>query len=709
MVFGMVRLFLPVLAFVATATFAARAWAIEPALTVVEYYNATLNHYFMTADPAEQAGVERGAAGPGWVRTGVRFSAYERGQAVAANSVCRFYSATQNSHFYTADAAECEFVKKDKGWQYEGLVFAVPVPTAQGCAVGTQPVYRVYNNGFGKAVGSNHRFVPDLTLAQAQAKNGEAFEGIVFCTPSGSNAKRADAVRLLNQATFGARFDEIDAVLAQGATAWIDAQIAMPTSKYTALPVPPPNIPSTCRDDYALPVTATSFCIRDNYTMFTPQREFWQQAIQSPDQLRQRVAWAWSQFFVISALEVNRPYGMLDYQQMLRDNAFENFSTLLRKVTLHPSMGSYLDMANNRKRDAAKGIEPNENFAREVIQLFTVGTDELNLDGTKKLDGNGRTIPTYDIDEIRGYAAAFTGWTFPTAPGQTAAENFNPINWAGTMEVREHLHDTDPKELLDGKKTTAGNNATADLDTALASLFNHRNVAPFVSRFMIQKLVTSHPSPQYIERVARVFQDNGQGVRGDVKAVVKAILLDAEARGEQKSDNTFGKLNEPVLLLTQLARAMDARTDGFYFQNQSGGLGQNVFTPPSVFNYFPADYALPTSGITAPEFGIFNSNTTLARINSVYFLLYGTSFTPNQYLHQATGTQFNLTPYTSIAASSDALVDKVAEIVQGTAFSPTIRATIKRAIDAVPATDTTGRARTALYLAFSTQVAQVKR
>ncbi len=689
------------------------AIAADPALTVVEFYNKNLNHYFVTADPAEQAGIDKGAAGPGWVRTGQVFLADALEAQTGAKKVCRFYSASQNSHFYTADAEECAFVKKsDPGWQYEGLVFAIAVPSASGCASGTQAVYRVYNNGFGKPVGSNHRYMADLTLAQQQAKGGQAFEGTAFCAPLSSAAKRADAVRLLKQASFGPTFPETARVAQMGAEACLEEQFVQSPSRYTASAWVPSTKPTTCINDTTPPLRADSYCQRDNYSNFVPQREFWQHALSNPDQLRQRVAWAWSQFFVISALEISLPYGMLDYQQMLRDNAFENFGTLLKKVTLHSAMGEYLDMANNQKPDVARGTTPNENYAREVLQLFSIGLNELNLDGTAKLDAAGRTIPTYDNEEIEGYAYTFTGWTYPTIPGQAPTPTkLNGRNWAGTMEIREYAHDLSVKELLDGVKSKPNVATAQDLDGALSTIFAHRNVPPFVSKFMIQKLVTGDPSPQYVERVARVFLDNGRGTRGDMRAVVRAILLDPEARGPEKFDSRYGQLTEPVLYVANIARALNAKTDGVYFRSTTGSMGQNVFSPPTVFNYYPPDHTLVGNGVTAQEFALLNTSTTFSRINFADQMLMGvgTKVAPDATVFGAIGTEFDWSPFTAVAADPEALMNKVAEVLTGVPFSSAMKAAIRPAIEALAATDTLGRAKTAMYLAVVSPTTQVKR
>jgi hypothetical protein len=266
------------------------------------------------------------------------------------------------------------------------------------------------------------------------------------------------------------------------------------------------------------------------------------------------------------------------------------------------------------------------------------------------------------------------------------------------------------KELLDGEKTKAGQNTQADFDTALNQIVNHRNVPPFVSRFLIQRLVTGEPSPAYVERVAKVFVNNGAGTRGDLKAVVRAILTDPEARGPEKFDAAYGQLNEPVLFVSQMARALGVKTDGQYFQNQTNAMAQTVFFSPTVFNYFSPEHIIASNKINSPEFGILNSNTSISRANVANTLLMGNAtINPSTTLFQSTGTQFDWSPYTAAAANTDTLLDKVAEITHGVAFTPQVKAIMKTAIDALPANDPTNRAKTAMYLAFSTPLAQVKR
>jgi hypothetical protein len=276
------------------------------------------------------------------------------------------------------------------------------------------------------------------------------------------------------------------------------------------------------------------------------------------------------------------------------------------------------------------------------------------------------------------------------------------------MEPREGFHDTGSKDLLGNSVAPAATTAYPDLTVALDNIFNYSNVPPFVAKFMIQKLVTGQPSPSYVQRVASVFRNNGNGVRGDMKAVVTAILTDIEARGAAKYEPSYGHLNEPVLMITGLARALGARTDGFYFYNSGNAMAQTVFSAPSVFNYYSPDHVINAVGVVSPEFGIFNSSTSLSRINFAQSTLYGTIGVSPQ-LYGATGTQFDWTPYSSVATDSNALLDRVNEVMFGGKLTAATRAIIKPAIDAVPATDPQGRARAALYLSIAAPEAQIVR
>ena len=680
--------------------------AAEPGATIVEFFNAPANKYFISASPADWALLDQYAS-IGWTRTGVTFSAYSQGQDAAAKPVCRYFAPAVASHFFSVSTADCDLLAVTPGFVYEGIAwYALPTVTGN-CAAGTTSLYRTFNNGGNGP--ANHRYFTDFSFYQTYASKGYALEGLTMCLPQSTTEKRLDTVRLLKQASFGPTPAEIDRVATMGAQAWLSEQFAAAPSRFTPREYYPPTRPETCVNDNTQPVTPTSYCQRDNYSLFPTQIEFYKQAIGGSDQLRQRVAWALSQFFVISVTDVNMPYGMGDYQQMLRDNAFANFRTLLEKVTLHPAMGKYLDMANNRKADAITGIAPNENFAREILQLFSQGVHLLNEDGTEKKGPDGRPIEAYTQEEIEGFAHVFTGWTYPTLPGVTPNQNRgNPQNLAGTMETRETFHDTGSKDILGNEVAPSNTSAYADMTAALDNIFNYANVPPFVSRYMIQKLVTGQPSPSYVQRVASVFRNNGSSVRGDMKAVITAILTDTEARGAAKYEPAYGHLNEPVLMITGLARALGASSDGHYFYNSGNSMAQTVYSAPSVFNYYSPDHVVSAIGVNAPEFGIFNSSTAISRINFAQSTLYG-SIGISPQLYGATGTQFNWTPYTSVAADSNALLDRINEVMFAGKLSVATRVIIKSAIDVVPASDTLSRSRTALYLAIAAPEAQVVR
>ena len=694
------------------------ARAAEPTATVVEFYNTDLAHFFVTASAAEAAAIDGGSAGPGWIRTGGRFSAFQNASDDAGLlAVCRFYGSTAidpqtgqrlgpNSHFYTSDAAECAQVKEDPGWTYEGIAFHIHPTSGQDCAAGTQKVYRSYNNGYVRN-DSNHRYTTDLTVQQKMPAQGFAPEGLVMCAPLSSAQRDADMIRLLEQATFGPSDAALAQLRASGIGAWIEAQLAAAPTQYPVYPFFPFNRPDSCVNATSPPYDADSFCARDNYTLFQLQRQFFIQATGGADQLRQRVGFALSQIFVISGVEggLNQPYGMAEYQQMLRNLAFDNFETILTRVTLHPTMGRYLDMANNNK--PAGGVQPNENYAREILQLFSIGTIELNLDGTPILDASGKPVPTYDQEEISGFAHVFTGWSYPAQPGTTPRFNNTPY-FFGEMIAFASNHDTGSKQLL-GTTAPAGLTAQADLANAIRNIFMHPNVGPFIGQQLIQKLVTGSPSPQYVARVAAVFNDNGAGVRGDMKAVVRAILTDPEARGDAKIDPAYGKLREPALFLLNLVRAFDGQSDGVYLQRVSGNLLQNVYYSPSVFNYYPPDYVVPTTTALGPEFAIQNTSTALTRINTANTMVFSTQIAPDATVLGATGTALSMAALQALANDPQAMVAKLDALLLHGTMSDGMKGAIVTAVNAIPASDPLNRARTAAYLVTTSSQYQVQR
>ena len=683
--------------------------AAEPTAVAVEYRNAITAHYFITADPAEMAGIETGAAGPGWSRTGGQFGVFRNASDAAGLApVCRFYGAGPNSHFYTSDAAECASVRAPgTGWAYEGIAFHVTRPSGAACAAGETPVYRTYNNGAARN-DSNHRFTVDATVFEKASTYGHLREGVVMCASLSAADKAADATRLLRQATFGPTPQEVERVVATGPTAWIETQLDMAPTRYTEYAWVPANRADNCVDVRGPATSPESYCARDNYTLFPLQVEFFRNAIVQPDQLRGRMAFALSQIMVTSGIDNSRNYAMQRYQQIFVERAFGNFYDLLLAVSLSPMMGDYLDMANNNKANPATGTEPNENYARELMQLFSIGTFMLNPDGTPLFDAAGKLIPTYDQEEIEGFAHVFTGWTYPPVAG-TLSRNNNPRNYLGNMVAVTAQHDFGMKTLLRGAVAPANQTMEQDLAAAHQNIFSHPNVGPFIGKQLIQKLVTSDPSPGYVGRVTAVFNNNGAGIRGDLKAVVRAILTDREARGANKIDPAFGKLVEPVLYLTHVARGLATTSDGVAFRGASSQLGQFVFYAPSVFNFYPPDYVVPNTQILGPEFGVQTTTTAINRANVASSFIFTNAVAPDATVYGATGTRLDLGRYQAVAASAGALADLLGRDLLAGTMSAGMKAAIVTAVEAVPASDTLNRARTAAYLVVTSPHFQVTR
>lgn len=436
------------------------------------------------------------------------------------------------------------------------------------------------------------------------------------------------ASRFLAQATLGATRELIDEVAEVGVEGWIEQQFAIPQTETLA---------------YMWDVIEPLYRVEDVPLLgLEPFRwAWWQAAMRGADVLRQRVAMALSEIMVVSSrtdfLE-DLSTVMGSWYDMLLKHAFGNFGDLLLDVTLHPAMGYYLSHAGNRKADPAVNRFPDENYAREVMQLFSIGLFELNVDGSRKLDGRGEPIPTYDNGDVAEFAKVFTGLTYAwsveweeedigtdTAEGFAAAE-MSWDNGVVPMEMYGAYHEPGVKRLLNGFVVPAGQSGLTDVEMTIDHLFNHANVGPFMARLLIQRLVKSQPSPAYIARVATAFNDNGRGVRGDMKAVVKAILLDDEARNSAFiNDPTHGMMREPFMRYTQLCRALEAYNEGgeelFFNSGEEGAeaLGQYPFMSPSVFNFFSPDYqplgALAGGDVDAPEFQIATSVSVTKRIN----------------------------------------------------------------------------------------------
>lgn len=493
----------------------------------------------------------------------------------------------------------------------------------------------------------------------------------------------SDAGRFLSQATFGATTPLLAQVQSQGFDAFLNQQFAAPISSHLAFidasGVNPPTITQT----------------RDAW---------WTYAISAPDQLRQRVAFALSEFFVVSLTTGNlgnEPGALPAYYDVLVRGAFGNFRQLLEDITLNPAMGRYLDMLRNDKANASRTRLPNENYARELMQLFSIGLYQLNLDGSLTLGAGGFPIETYNQDAILGTAAVCTGWTYYQA---TTPYVFNPPlprDWRNPMVNVPARHSTDAKTILNGVVLPANQTAAQDLKTTLDTIFNHPNVGPFVCRQLIQRLVTSNPSPGYLYRVASVFNDNGQGVRGDLNAVVRAILMDYDARGDARTTQGAGHLREPVIRLTNLLRAFGASSpDGkFSVRNANTNLGQEAMHSPTVFNFFTPDYSAPgavaAAGLKSPEFEITTETTVVTVANYLRTAIYGS-------LGPATARiTLNLSNEITLAANPDQLVDHLNTLLMAGNMSAEMRTILINAITQIPANNPTERARTAIYLVIN--------
>jgi uncharacterized protein (DUF1800 family) len=412
----------------------------------------------------------------------------------------------------------------------------------------------------------------------------------------------ATASRLLDQATFGPSLATIRQVQSTGVDTWITQQFNTPDTPLANIPTPLPAV-----------------CLAANTPTNCEESEWWQTVLTGPDQLRQRVAFALSEIFVISS-DTDNATTITYYHNTLAQDAFTNFYTIMHDVSVSPGMGAYLNMLNSAKAPA--GEIPNENYARELMQLFTLGLDLMNDDGTLQLDGSGNPIPTYTQNQVQEFAAAYTGWTYATASGGVPTKFPNgTANYLAPMVAVESEHDTTSKTLLNGTVLPAGQTAEEDLQGALTNIFDHPNVGPFVCKQLIQHLVTSTPSPAYVARISAVFANNGNGVRGDMQAVIRAILEDTEARaGDTNPTFDGGHLREPMLWMTNFLRAVgftntDANGSYFSLSNYSNNLNERPYRSGAVFNFFPPSYVIPGTTLNAPEFDLENTATAILRLS----------------------------------------------------------------------------------------------
>ena len=547
-------------------------------------------------------------------------------------------------------------------------------------------------------------------------------------------ASDADTVRFLEQASWGPTTAEVNRVKAMGFRAYLDEQFNLPPIN-VAKGSNFPDMPFLTDDQTAVggcPTGSPADCVRDNYTMYPLHKTYYTNALYGPDQLRQRVAFALHQILVVSGRDITIPFRLTVYLQALDRGAFGNYRTLLNEITLNPAMGEYLDMRLSRRTD------PNENFAREVLQLFSIGTSELNLDGTPKLDAQGSPIPSYSQTTVNEFTRVFTGWNFAAPIGAGITNYRDPMVPRGGTN-----HDFGAKTLLSGFTTTAcaGTSgavniacAQADMTAALDNIFNHPNVGPFIGKQMIQHLVTSNPSPPYVERVARVFNNDcdalyPQGcsnVRGNMRAVVQAILLDPEARGDVRTDPNFGKLREPAQYINNILRANDVKSfdktttsDGVLGNRSSvdftNTLDQGIFLPPTVFSYYQPGYEIPGLFKLGPAFGILSTSTTLRRANNVNTLVYtGVNVTTVPNTDRPRGTSLDLTNLETIAnANPGGVADQLNALMLHGTMSTQMRNSLTTAMSAINDVDVAlrarKRARTAVYLVATSSQYDIQR
>ncbi len=569
-----------------------------------------------------------------------------------------------------------------------------------------------------------------------------------------------DRMRFLEQATFGPTSTLDFEVRRNGIRQYLVQQFSEPypssSNPYPNQPLKPGNAPADCDNEQTTVPDVPVTCFRDTYTQYQPQTWFMREAFYGDAQLRHRVAWALSQIWVTSGVDIQQGRHMVEWHKVLSNNAFGNYRDLMKQMTLNPTMGEYLDMARSTRNN------PNENYARELKQLFTIGLFMMNQDGTYQLDASNNRIPTYDQNVVNNFTKVLTGWGFCQISTAGACPNLvaGTVNFIDPMPLNVNVttlgnnrHDLTAKTLLSYPGSTTTNVAactgTCDdtlasistyannsMDQALDNIFYHPNLGPYISRILIQQLVTSDPTPAYVGRVAAVFANNGTGVRGDLKAVIRAILLDPEARGDVKTDPFYGKLREPVLFTTNFARTFGVRgangagtlSDGHITgRGEFTGMGQVHFRSPTVFNYYPPDYVVPGTAMLGPEFAIMTTGTSITRTNFIYRMLSNFTGTipippgsiPVPISNDApNGTSFDFTGLQALVAAdptNNRLLDDLNNKMLHGTMTAQNRATIQTALNAITLSatpteaQTIARVRQAIYLIATSSQYQVQR
>lgn len=514
-----------------------------------------------------------------------------------------------------------------------------------------------------------------------------------------------EAARFLIQATYGPNTTEIAKLANMGYGAWVDEQFATAPMdshwNYIHRMGPIGCNPCTSANENAV------------------MESFWMQAVRGQDQLHQRIVFALSELFVTSAVNSSTeatPTAHAAYLDMLSNNAFGNYRTLLEQVATHPSMGSYLSHLKNDKEDPATGRLPDENFAREVMQLFTIGLWELNEDGSRKKDAGGNDIPTYGQADIMGMAKVFTGLSWGNGDWDAGFSGANPKDpyervFNLPMKYFAAHHSPSEKRILRGVVIPANTSGEQSMKIALDTLFNHPNAGPFFGSQLIKRLVTSNPSPAYVKRVAQMFNNNGAGVRGDMKAVIRAVLLDPEARDAAKlTDPQWGKLREPMVRYANFMRAFDVKANsGVYLiwntEDTVSSLGQNPMRAPSVFNWFRPDYspagAIAANGLVAPEFQITHETTSTGYAN----FMAAVAEQQNSWYRDNVAIRYqsveghlagDYSVEMALARDPSALVDRLNQLLIAGQMTASTKKAIVDAVNATPAEANSGQRRVAL-------------
>jgi uncharacterized protein (DUF1800 family) len=486
--------------------------------------------------------------------------------------------------------------------------------------------------------------------AVSQADNAtQGTAGVTFV-----DAQAVTYGRFLDQTTFGPTPQLMAHISQTGLQAFLDEQFATPESQWPAV---------------------------NTATVGGTEDAFFLNALNGQDQLRQRVIFALTEIFVIARNKNVNGNELVPWLQLLSRNAFGNYRTLLREITLDASMGKYLDLANSARPGIAGGA--NENYPREVMQLFSIGLWKLNQDGSQQLDVQGNPIPSYDQNDVRQLALALTGWTYGN-PSNTPPQNVNSNYYPGPMLPVANNHDRTQKTVL-GQTLAANQTHAQDLDAVIDILFNHPNVGPFIATRLIRALVTSNPSPAYIARVAAAFNDNGQGMRGDMKSMIRAIVMDAEARNDTPPAN-FGRLRTPVQQTIAFLRALNIPSgDPTQFAYIYYQMGEPMLDAPSVFGHYSPTYRVPRSSLFGPEFQIYSPSEAMNRANFIYWWM--TSTYP---INPA------LQPFVNVAGNTTVLINAADNALLYGRMTPQMRAALMNALPAM--IDNNQRVFTVLYL-----------